>query len=364
MKNRIVLVAAANWGIGHATRMIPLVQRLIHHGLSVHLASSGDALLVLRNAFPGFPFLALPDYRIRYPFPDMLANLLAGSGPLLQAIAREHVLLARYRIDNGVTALVSDARFGCFSRKVPSIYVTHQLMVRYPKSFAIERLARAIHLNFMRPFSAIWVPDWPGEDNLAGTLSAVPGYLQNRTRYIGPLSRMAQRPPAPILWDILAVLSGPEPQRSRLESILKPMLGSYPGRCLLIRGLWTSQRERSREGNLTVVNWLEAEDLAEAIGSAARVVCRPGYSTLMDLAALGKPALLIPTPGQTEQEYLAVRWGDKWGLHWAKQEELSGGSLAWLADEVKNFSPPPPEPSMLDAAIRELLQLMDGKHDA
>lgn len=300
-----------NWGLGHATRIIPLVHSLRALGAQVWLASDGPVASLLAAEFPDLPMLKLEGYRIRYPgqgwlfIPSMLGQLPS----ILNVISREKVWLRRMQRDFGWDVVISDNRYGLHHPATRNILLTHQVYPRAGFAFIPRNLLHRIHRRFMRPFDEIWIPDAAGDDNLSGALSHPPpaGICH---RYIGPLSRFkdaqagAVPPLAPESY-YLALLSGPEPQRSLFE---KKILSTMQGLALplvLVRGLPGQAQQDFLPENITVYNHADPGLLASLLRGAAGVVCRAGYSTVMDLACLGKKALLVPTPGQTEQVYLA-----------------------------------------------------------
>ncbi|MEY3366927.1 MAG: hypothetical protein RI973_82 [Bacteroidota bacterium] len=299
--NKKILVAPLNWGLGHASRCVPLIRELQRQGVQVVLASDGDALALLQDEFPELPAYELPAYGIRYHGGNMVLDLGRQLPVLMTAIYQENRRTGELIKVLGLDGIVSDNRYGCFSRHIPCAFVSHQINIRIP----VPGLAGAVnllHRQLIRRFDEVWVPDLPGERNLSGELSHGPGY--RGFRYIGALSRMRMLP-EPLCYDGIAVLSGPEPQRSRLEELLLAQMTTLPHRFLLVQG---KTRESSRsllKENVEVASCLGSSELNRAIMAARLFIGRSGYSTIMDLAKLRKPALLIPTPGQTEQEYLA-----------------------------------------------------------
>lgn len=301
-----ILVTPLNWGLGHATRCIPIVRHLMEGGHRVILASDGQALRLLQDAFPTLPSHKLPAYNIRYPSGNMAWNLLWQFPKICWAIWREHRVVRKLVLQYAADGIISDNRFGCYRRGIPSAIICHQLRVGFGMA---ARLANAWISFRVKKFSALWVPDWAAAPGLAGALSH--GLeIHPETAYIGVLSRMEGRV---VSEDglVLVVLSGPEPQRTRLEAIILEQLGALPYGFLLVRGL----PEGSRNGVVEVgargrmVDFLGGEELVEAVAGARVVVCRSGYTSLMDLAVMGKRVIFIPTPGQPEQEYLAEIWG-------------------------------------------------------
>jgi predicted glycosyltransferase len=209
------------------------------------------------------------------------------------------------------TQIISDNRFGFFNKKIKSIYITHQLRIAFPQPFTVfEKIGEKLHKSIMKNFNEIWVPDYKEFPGLAGKLSH-PSYSNKKIKYIEPLSRLSipiDGKPNPISKsiDILALISGPEPQRSFFEEFAVKFLSKNPGNHCIVRGL----PNETEIPNLPfqVFNHLSAKDLREKILASRSVLCRSGYSTLMDLNLLKANIILVPTPGQTEQIYLAKLW--------------------------------------------------------
>lgn len=343
-----VLVAPINWGLGHATRCIPIIKAFLQQGAEVILASDGRAFELLRQEFPDLIIEKLPAYNINYQSNNMLLNMSVQSFKILSTIIHEHwvlqKLIKKYQID----IVVSDNRFGCFSKKVICIYITHQINIRLPNQF-LQWVVRFINRFFIGQFDECWIPDVQGQHNLGGELDQTAPLAH--LRYIGILSRMKPME-LPHRYDAIVVLSGPEPQRTRLEEAILQQIVNLPCHFLVVQGkpeeggfkrTRGSENKRlkereteglSRTGHVEIVPFLNATALNEGIAASDVVICRSGYSTIMDLAILEKPAIFIPTPGQTEQEYLAERLFENGFFYFQKQDELN---LAAALQAVKNF---------------------------
>ncbi|MEM1217046.1 MAG: glycosyltransferase, partial [Bacteroidota bacterium] len=302
------LLAILDWGLGHASRCVPLVRQWQVEGKRVTVASSGKALAFLRRELPSVPRLELPAYAIRYPTGNMVWNMAAQAPKIARVILRERRVLNKFLAKNKVDKIVSDGRFGCFSNAVSSVWLAHQLQIQHD-NFWVRSLANAgYHRWIKRHFEEVWVPDFQGADSLAGQLAIPISGLTHQ--YIGPLSRYAGSSIAhdATTYDYLALLSGPEPQRSLLEQQLLQWLPTIGKRCLLVRGVPGSSTIVGNENGVATVDWLLGDELLQHVQRSKQLICRSGYSTLMDLYFWQKPALLIPTPGQTEQEYLSEYW--------------------------------------------------------
>lgn len=298
-----VIFGVLNWGLGHASRSIPLLRAFLERGLRVIVASDGEAGALLRDEFPALSYVALPAYAMAYTHESIARNVVPRLPALLHTMRQENALIQGLAARERAVAIVSDNRYGVYVPGLPSVLVLHQLnlVVRPPW---LGRLANAVHRRALRPFSAIWVPDEVAFPGLAGSLSHPARPLACPVRYLGVVSRMKAKPLAPE-WDVVAVLSGPEPQRTVFEARILAELALLEGRHLVVRGKPLAADPVDAPPHVSLVPYLTTQALNEALLSARAIVCRSGYSSVMDLAALGKPALFVPTPGQTEQEVVA-----------------------------------------------------------
>jgi len=305
-----VLVSPLNWGLGHATRDIPVIRSLLSRGHDVTIAACGNALDVLRQEFPGCTFREFPDYSV--PFSAnrfFLAQFFLSFPFLLKGIADERRNLAAILAEDEFDLIISDNRLGVYSDRIPSVFITHQLHYHLPLAAWPFELA-GVYLNGIlhAKFDRIIVPDNPpGPQALAGKLSrAETGATRSRAYYAGILTSTRRRD-VPEDLDYLILISGPEPQRTELEKILLPAAGTLPGSVTILLGSPNRAGGGSGlPGNCTVIPYASTEEKELLMNRAKCVICRSGYTTMMELAELGKRrGLFIPTPGQPEQEYLA-----------------------------------------------------------
>ena len=319
MKKQI-LVAPLNWGLGHATRCIPIIRALINEGFTPVIASDGVALSLLQKEFPNLSSIQLPSYNVTYAKNGRFFKLkmLKDSLRLLKAIKAEKKALKCILEHNNIAGIISDNRLGIRSKKVPSVFITHQLNVL---SGNTTWLSTRMHSKFIKKFDVCWVPDAEGEVNLSGKLGHVK-HFDIPTTYIGPLSRFTQSK-TQIKNDILVLISGPEPQRSLLEQKLLLELKHYNGKVVFVKGIMEKEQSIQIIGNITLYNFMTTELLEKTINESALVISRSGYTTVMDLAKLNKKAFFIPTPGQFEQEYLAKRLTDLHLVPSCSQNEFS-----------------------------------------
>lgn len=334
-KNTRILIAPLDWGLGHATRCIPVIRMLVASGAEVLIAADGPTAALLKNEFPAIKILSLKGYKITYSrraqwfFVKMLRQLPS----ITASIKYENKWLAKTIEDERIDCVISDNRFGFYNSKVPCIYITHQLFIE-TGNVLLNILAQKIHYRFINRFSTCWVPDAAGKPNLAGKLSHPQKKPAIPVKYIGCLSRFENKNISSSI-GILILLSGPEPQRTIFENIILnelPLLQNIS--ITIVRGLPGEVNELKND-HATIYNHLPADELNTAILSAETAICRAGYSSIMDLATLGKNAVLVPTPGQGEQEYLAAYLMKQQLFYSVPQQNFS---LQKTLEEVKEFS--------------------------
>ena len=304
-----ILVCPLDWGLGHATRCIPIIQRLIDNGDNVIVAASGRALALLKTEFSKLIFIDFPGYNITYSGRNsMIWKMFVSIPKILAGIAREHKILKKIIHENNIEIVISDNRYGLWNHQVKTIFITHQVMVKCPKKLKLlEYPLYLISVYFMNKYFECWIPDFSGEVNLSDKLSHNLN-LPSNAHFIGPLSRfnkVNKNDSENFIYDLLIILSGPEPQRTIFEEILINQLKETILKTAMVRGITEDDKEYKIADHIKVFSHLDTEKLKEYFSCSELVICRSGYSSIMDLVALNKNAILVPTPGQTEQEYLA-----------------------------------------------------------
>ncbi|HEU5147881.1 MAG TPA: glycosyltransferase [Chryseosolibacter sp.] len=332
-----VVVAVLDWGLGHATRSVPVIRELMRQGCEVFLAGSGESLALLRKEFPELRVLTLPAYAPRYPQSGTFMELsMALQLPrFIRAITAEHRALEKIVREEHIDCIISDNRYGCWSKKIRAVFITHQSNILMPRRFGfLAGAVRRINERLMSRFDECWIPDSPSDDSLTGELSTFgKSNVTVSVRRIGWLSRFEPRlTKGSDAIDVLAIFSGPEPQRTALENIILPQLKASSLDFRVVRGLPSVD---SDTGDKRVVNFMTATDLQRAIESAALIIARSGYSTVMDMKALEKRVVFIPTPGQTEQEYLGKRLKEAGVAYCVSQDQFD---LNAAIAESKKFS--------------------------
>ena len=322
IRNQVVIVSPLDWGLGHATRCIPIIQELLRNNNTCIIASSGRSAELLNQEFPNVIHEQIPGYGISYStnaFSTFLKLIMQipkafGTKEKEEQIADE--LVQKY----SATYLISDNRFGMHSKLCRSIFITHQIRIRLPWVFRwLEYPFYRVNKSIIGRFDECWIPDHKGSKNLSGILSH--SWRIPNSYYIGPLSG---RKPISCKkeYDVLAILSGPEPQRGIFETKLREILPNLPYKSCIIRGVVAHRNSSTKIGNCKIQTFATNDEITRLICSSRLVISRAGYSSIMDYENLGCKAILIPTPGQSEQVYLGHYLEPKERYWYVKQRQL------------------------------------------
>ncbi|MFO7879212.1 MAG: glycosyltransferase [Bacteroidota bacterium] len=346
-KQKTALVAPLNWGLGHASRLLPLIRTLGEMNYEVHIAGSSPANDVISQEFPGIRILPLKSATIKYSRNRLLMIKLFFQAPfLLRDLLYERRWIRKYVKQEKPDLIISDNRFGLSHPKVMSCYITHQVNVIMPEYLKIfQALARVIHRSIIKKYDICMIPDF-SQNPLSGKLAHNVDGFDFRHIYLGILSGFFNTQPVVTdnVPDVLAIVSGQEPQRSMLvEQLMKLFAGDK-------RNLWIiagqpEARYDFADGNVRVINHLRRAELKYLMQHTPVLITRSGYTTLMDLHVLQRKAILIPTPGQTEQEYLAEYFSDTYDFQTIQQKDLADVDYFqpefcgdWLHTERQNAS--------------------------
>jgi UDP-N-acetylglucosamine transferase subunit ALG13 len=353
-----VLVAPLDWGLGHAARCIPIIRQLIARGCEVFIAGNGRSLELLKVEFPGLKFFVLAPYDPVYPVSGGMAWKMASQLPkFITTIRREHEQLEQIIRDHTIGLVISDNRYGCWSAHVPSVFITHQSNILMPERFGwLAGGVRWANEQMMKKFSACWIPDLPGDRSLAGTLANLDGLHPSIScRHIGILSRFIRPAFVEKRFDLLCIFSGPEPQRTLLEKIVTRQVTGSGLKTAIVRGIPPLEKQDSLDVKAHVLEFASSGELQDLLDRSEVVLARSGFSTVMDLAKLGKKAIFVPTPGQTEQEYLASQLSKR-GIAYAIAQDRFDLSRAWEASlAYRGFDPFPADDTLLTSAVEEAL---------
>ena len=302
-----ILIAPLDWGLGHATRCIPLIHLILKNNFRVLIAAEGAIASLLSTEFPHAEVLPLQGYRIRYSQykNSFFLKMFLQAPGIWQRIRSERKWLKDTAHKYNLVAVISDNRYGLSINGISSVFITHQLHIKTGYAMT-DWLVNLVNHRYIRQFNNCWVPDCPGSDNLSGELSHPGNVTGSNVQFIGKLSRFHFKETVGI-YDACILLSGPEPQRTILEKKILAQLPAKNKSVVLVRGLpMHNKNELPDLPGVTVYNHLPAKELCSILLQSKLVIARSGYSSIMDLVSLRRKAILVPTPGQTEQEYLAA----------------------------------------------------------
>jgi UDP-N-acetylglucosamine transferase subunit ALG13 len=355
----VVLLSPLDWGLGHTTRCIPIINELLHQGCNVIIACNSTQKALLSREFPQLVYVHLSGYNLSYGKTrwGTMVRIILQTPKILIKINNENTWLNIFLKSQMVNLIISDNRFGFYAPGIPSVFITHQLYIKTGLGSLVNRLVQWINYRRIKKFSTCWVPDQQGESSLAGELSNPAKLPAIPTHYIGGISRFNRCKSSANKIDLLIILSGPEPQRSILEKLVLSELQLLPGKTVLVRGLPKESSDVKEENNCTVYNHAPAGLLNQLICDSAYVVSRAGYTTVMDLMKLRKKCILVPTPGQAEQEYLAKHLHKKQLAFTVPQSQFSL-TKAFAAAKAFSFQQPalPMEEykAVIHSAVKEL----------
>lgn len=330
-----ILVAPLDWGLGHASRCIPIIHELQAQGAEVIVGAANKPLKLLLHEFPNIEHVYMPGMNVAYPKRMPMSFFMARRAPkFLKWVREEQDIIQSIIQSYNIDGIISDNRYGLFTSKIPCVLITHQLFIKASIfSFVFKNLTQF----YASKYNFCWIPDFIGEPNLSGDLSHRKSKLEN-LRFVGPLSRFAipayYKPE--VRYDLLVVLSGPEPSRTLLENNIMAQLRKSNLKSLVVRGLVDAESEQEEViGNITRLAYLTSNKLQKAILMSKMVLCRSGYSSIMDLSKLQKKAFFVPTNGQTEQEYLASKLMKQGLAFYTTRNKLS---IDEQYEEALNFS--------------------------
>lgn len=352
-----ILVAPLDWGLGHATRCIPIIRELMTQGADVWLAGERTQKDLLQQEFPDLPLLTLEGYRIKYASSGigLLFSIFRQTGKIISTIKKENEWLKKMVAEHGFDAVISDNRYGLYHPDIPSIFITHQLTIKSPLDKWTEKILQKRNYLYINQFRECWVPDAEDDNNLAGALSHPENKPLVPVYYIGSLSRFKINNEPVKHNHLLFILSGPEPQRSILENKIIQQIAHYPSTATIVRGLPGFESIIPSTSLIKFYNHLPADELKKEIEQASYVISRSGYSTIMDLIKMKKKSILIPTPGQTEQEYLASYLSKKQFAFCVSQKEFSLTGSLKDAEQFSYQFPQVNSGQLLPQAITKLL---------
>ena len=331
------------WGLGHATRSIPIINDLKKNN-KVILASNGTSLSFLRKEYPELECITFPDYAIRYPKRKsfLLLSIILQIPLIIIKLIQEYNLTQKIIIDHEIDILISDCRYGVFSKKIPTYFITHQLRFKLTYFLKIlEPVVQYFNIFMFQFYKAVIIPDTRSLENLTGELTHK-GLISKHLKlnYLGVFCNVSNLYINEDI-DIFISISGPEIQRTLFEEIILGQINDLPGRKVVVLGKPDSSKIYKNFNNTIIFNHVNREKQNELLNRAKFIICRSGYTTIMELVALKKSALMIPTPGQTEQEYLAKHLKQSGLFYIAEQKKLNlFNELKKIdnSDKIKKFN--------------------------
>jgi hypothetical protein len=329
MSSKKILVAPLDWGLGHAARCVPLIHALLDKKIEVILGGTGLSGKLLRMEFPNLNYHEIPGYEVTYSTKTSMAVTMLRQAPaILRSIQQEKKWLEKFLATNDIDIVISDHRYGLYNKKVKCIFIAHQLFISSGNNDLLEPVLWKVNKSYIENFNECWIPDLPGELNASGKLShkqeiPFPHYFIGLLSRLAPTSSTKNKPDSPIeKYKAAFILSGLEPLRTDLENmIIEQMYEMNDGQYVLIRGT-ENNLKKDPPSNLEIIHMADSIKTAAIIQSSGIMISRSGYSSIMDYLVTGSTALLIPTPGQTEQEYLAKYHLESGNFFSVAQDEL------------------------------------------
>ena len=323
MEQKAVCISPLDWGLGHATRCIPLIRAFESLHYTIYIASEGKHEIILKEAFPKATFLSLRGYRIWYTKKRWLfiPGIILQIPKIIWSIFYEYFWLKKAAKKYQFDLIVSDNRFGFFHKKIKSVFITHQLELQTPFAWC-TRLNQIITYKILKSYTACWVADMTPPNNLSGVLANPKVLPTIPVWYMNCLSRLQEEQLNETINEVekntiqfLGIVSGPEPQRTLLENILWQEGNTLGNPFTVIAGLPNNKQYNKITATGKLYHHLNGTQLRNEINKAEFIICRGGYTTLMEMIPFHKKLIFIPTPGQTEQEYLGKYWqGKKWAI--------------------------------------------------
>lgn len=356
-------ISPLNWGLGHSTRDIPIIRELLSHGHEVTVATSGNALTLLKKEFPDCNFIFFKDYpapysSTRFFLPKFVANIPV----LLKAMADERKKLTQILSQDKYDLIISDNRLGVYSDKIPSYFITHQLRFSLPDYLWPFELGTLYGQGFFfhAKFDGLIVPDIsPNGHNLSGKLCQSNLDATKQMIYYAGILTSTKKMNIDKDLDYLIIVSGPEPQRTKLEEIVRKQVGKLPGEKVVLLGSPQKDEKKKLDADTTVYSYVSTEEKIELMNRARFLISRSGYTTMMELAELEKrKGLFTPTPGQTEQEYLSKYYAKKGWFYSKSQYKLRLSEDVETATDYNGF----PEVPKTRENVKKLYEKVLKKH--
>lgn len=319
-----VFISPLNWGLGHATRDLPIINEILGHGHHVTIGTTGPTLALLKKECPKCHFIDFPGYSATYSSSRFfLPKFVKDIPKMLKAFSNENKNVNKIFSREKYDLVVSDCRYGVYSAKIPSFLITHQITFHLPMVKLAEPVTELFNKYSFNHFRRVIVPDNVPPNNLCGKLCE-PNFrkIKEKLYYAGILCSIKKMKIKEDL-DYLFSISGPEPQRTKFEDIITKDVKNVRGDKVILLGKPHEDFERKLDKNTLVKSHASRDEMTKLMNRAKFIICRSGYTTMMELAELGKKhGLFMPTPGQPEQEYLSKYYMDKGWFYSTSQYKL------------------------------------------
>lgn len=313
-----MLVSPLDWGLGHSSRMIPVIEELKKHQNRVTVVCGFGSYDFLQAELPDTEIIKIKEKRIKYPQGKInFFTFLDWIFVMLFNTVNEKLKIKKIIRQKNIDVVISDNRYGLNFKGLDCYIVTHQICPRLPEKMKIfQRISDFVFKAVLKRFKKVLIPDLETGFSLTGKLGADSSDEKKFVK-IGILSRFSSENKIKLTkkYDYLILISGQEKQRTVFENFLLKKISKTDKKILFVRGVFSSQITELKDfNNVKILNNLTGKDLMQAILESETVICRAGYSTICDIMALNKKAVIFPTPGQTEQEFLAQRLNKKYGF--------------------------------------------------
>lgn len=361
-RRKRILVTVLDWGLGHATRCVPVINALLQENTEVMVAGSGPSLALLKQEFPILKSFELSPYNPCYPADTNMVWAMAGQLPkFIKAIKAEQKETEEIIKQENIDIVISDNRYGCYTKLAKCYIIAHQLNILMPDGWQwMEGIVNRFNHAQLRNFDGVWIPANDG----TFPKRLLKGHEELNTSFIGFLSRMESgmsdvggpmSDATSRQYAIAAICSGPEPQRGLLEEALVKQLCNLGLPAVLVAGRVEARQKRQDRGKLSIINYMAGEELNKLMAESSVIVARSGYSTVMDLMRTGSKAILIPTPGQTEQEYIAAELMEQGIAYNMPQGDMDMQKALKEYDKYAGFSKFASKNELLTQAIKKIL---------
>jgi uncharacterized protein (TIGR00661 family) len=351
-----IIYGICSWGLGHATRSLPIIRRLLKENHEVKIISHDRSLQLLKKELNDtVSYIDLRDYPLLIS--ENKEKFIAKSiiyWPLFIKRMEEGLIQLKKIVDMySCDCIISDGRYDMYHKEVPSFFISHQIRILNPLNIKIiERGSETFNEFFFKRFNEIIVPDYKTED-FSGKLSHQLNKIdENKLHYIGILSDFNKKNLKKDI-DYFISLSGPEPQRSILEKKIRTQLSEIDGAIVMTLGK-TEIDVNHKSTNVKTYSYLSKEKRENLLNRSKMVISRSGYSTILDLAVIGCKALLIPTPGQIEQEYLAEYHNKKNTCYTISQDKMDLKNDIMHVKKTKGFK----AKKSVDDAVENVMQII------